>query len=567
MSYVSTDCQQMVTLSADGLEPAAASQAPTAHILLFFGRSACAWSKVPYEVHMSNNAMHQDPGSNPNESPHDNRMPLTRLVLYLCFVLLALLALLQFDLKLIIPIFAVLSVQIRFERMTTPFGYKRPRAPASQPRDIGDPVVRAYLVVGSVLLIAGLAIFLWFPIAAAPGPLMSILPKWFVIPGVQAILLGAVLTALGFDLLKGGLWRPWGEPQNLDSQDSIVAEKSGLFRYVAPWLALAWVADLGSWPNLAQAIVGLMGLGLLGHLAKDWPLFAAVAAPAVAFYSWSAAGHAKSAFGPANPLVFLILIVALVAGIGLVTYTLGRAVTGALDTIKRRTWKREPWFRQAVQGVAACVLASTAHTQLKERREQLAVAEVAARHAAWEAASRADAAEKAEVQSTADAMRAKAEALVPGISCSYSPVNGFMFQNQHKSPEPGVPGRVYHALIGNHSARQDPREAQVLDASVDLNAFRQHASNAPILHLPSGDVVFISPTGDRILMLDANGLVLQLARLPEPHLKYPPVACASENGTRWAVALGPAVKVFEWRASDVLPLEVNQGHLNSAWFP
>jgi len=103
--------------------------------------------------------MNQYPESNPNKSPHDDRMPHTRRVLYVCFLLLALLALLQFDLKLIIPILAVVSVQTRFERMTTPFGYKRPRAPASQPRDTGDPVVRAYLVVGGILLIAGLAGF------------------------------------------------------------------------------------------------------------------------------------------------------------------------------------------------------------------------------------------------------------------------------------------------------------------------------------------------------------------------------------------------------------------------
>ena len=494
-------------------------------------------------------------------------MPLTRRGLYVCFLLLALLALLQFDLKLLIPILVVLSVQTRFERMITPFGYKRPRAPASHPRDTGDPVVRAYLVVGSILLIAGLAVFLWFPIAAAPGPLMSILPKWFVIPGVQAILLGAVLTALGFDLLKGGLWRPWAEPTSLGSQESIMAEKPRLFWYIAPWLALAWVADLGGWPNLAQAIVGLIGLGLLRHLAKDWPLFAAIAAPAVAFYAWSAMGHAKSAFGHANPLVFLILIVAMGAGIGLVTYTLGRAVTGALDTIKRRTWSREPWLRQAALGVAACVLASSAHTLLKERQERHEAAEVAARYAEGAAASRAAAAEKAK----ADALRAEVDALVPGVSCGFSTGhNSFFFKNQHKNPEPGIPGKVDLQFVGMSWVPRNPQEAQealVLDASVDLNVLRQHANNTPILSLPSGDVVFMSPTGARLLMLNPKGRVLQLASFHEPLLKYAPVACASENSKLWVVALGPVVKVFEWLAPDALPFEVGQEILDNAWFP
>lgn len=505
---------------------------------------------------------------NPNKSTHDNRMPVTRRVLYACFVLMALLALLQFDLKLLIPILVVISVQTGFERMTTPFGYKRSRAPASQPRDAGDPVVRAYLVVGGILLVAGMAVFLWFPSAATPGPLMSILPKWFVIPGVQAILLGAVLTALGFDLLKGGLWRPWGALKSRDSQESIMAEKPGLFWYIAPWLALAWVADLGGWPNLAQAIVGLIGLGLVKHLAKDWPLFAALAAPAVAFYGWSAMGHAKNAFGQANPLVFVIGILAMGIGLSMVVTTLGRAVTGVLDTIKRGTWSREPWLRQAALGVAACVLAASAHTLLKERREQREAAEVAARYAEGAAASRAAAAEKAEAQAKADALRAEADARVPGISCRFSAGHkSFLFENQHKNPEPGIPGKVDHQFVRKSWVPQDPQEALVLDASVDIKVLRESAGKAPILGLPSGDVVFMSPTGARLLMLKPDGRVLQLASFPEPLLKYAPVACANESGSLWVVALGPVAKLFERPAPEALPLEVNQEILNNAWFP
>lgn len=430
-------------------------------------------------------------GQIPNEPPHDNQMPLTRVVLYLCFVLLAMLALLQFDLKLLIPILVVLSVQTRFDTKPTLFGYKRPHAPASQPRDTRDPVVRAYLVVGGVVLIASLVVLFWFPIAAAPGPLTSILPKWFVIPGVQAILLGVVLTALGFDLLRGGLWRPWSELQELGSQDAILGDKPRLSRYVVPWLALACVADLGGWPNLAQAIVGLIGLGLVQHLAKEWPLFAALSSPAVALYGWSAMGHAESAFGHANPLVFVIGILAMGIGFSMVLTTLGRAVTAVIDTIKRRTWKHEPWLKQAALGVAACVLAFTAHTHLKDRRVQLKAAEVAARHAAGEAAGLIAAAEKDEAQSTADAMLTKADVLVPGFSFSYSPVHGVMSQDQQEISKPCVLGELDHAFIRNQTARQDPREAPMLDARVDLNAFRQHASNDPILHPSFGDVVFI----------------------------------------------------------------------------
>lgn len=510
-----------------------------------------------------------NPESIPDKSKHDNHMPLSRRVLYVCFILLALLALLQFDLKLLIPILVVISVQTRFERMTTPFGYKRPRAPASQPRDTGDPVVRVYLMVGGILLLAGLAILLWFPVAAAPGPLMSVLPRWLVIPGAQAILLGAVLIALGFDLLKEGLWRTSGEPKSLGSQESIIAEKPGLFRYIAPWLALAWVADLGGWPNLAQAIVGLIGLGLVQHLAKDWPLFAALASPAVAFYGWSAMGHAKNAFGHANPLVFVIGILAMGIGFSMVVTTLGRAATGVLDTFKRGTWSREPWLRQAVLGVAACLLAASAHTLLKERREQRNAAEAEARYAEGAAASRAAAAEKAEAQAQADALRAEADPLVPGISCSYSPVrDSFVFEHQHKNSETGTPGKVDHEYIRKNNGPRNPqREAQVLEANVNRSELRQHADAAPILGLPSGEVVFMSPTGARLLMFNADGRVLQLASFQESLLKYAPVACAGENGTRWAVALGPVVKVFERPAPDALPFEVRQDSLDNAWFP
>jgi len=359
--------------------------------------------------------MHRHPKSTPDKLPDDDRLPPSRRVLYVCFLLLALLAVIQFDLKLIIPALVVLFIQTGFVRMTTPFGYKRPQLPAAQPRDTADPVVRAYLVVGGMLLIAGLAVFIWLPGSAAPGPLESILPKWFVIPGVQAVLLGAVLTALGFDLLKGGLWQPWGEPQILDGQESAVAKKPGLFWYIAPWLALAWLADLGGWPNLAQAIVGLIGLGLLQYLAKDWPLFAALAAPAVAFYGWSAMGHAEGAFGHSNPLVFVVLIVVMVAGLGQVISTLGRAVTAVLDTIKRGTWAREPWLRQAALGVAALILAASAHTHLKERLEQRRATERAAQYAKDIAASQAAAAEKAEAQANDDALRAEADSTVPGL--------------------------------------------------------------------------------------------------------------------------------------------------------
>jgi len=514
--------------------------------------------------------MNQYPESDPNKSPHDDRMPHTRRVLYVCFLLLALLALLQFDLKLIIPILAVVSVQTRFERMTTPFGYKRPRAPASQPRDTGDPVVRAYLVVGGILLIAGLAGFLWFPFGGSGiGPLRSILPTWFNSPGVQAMLLGAVFMALGIDLLKGGLWRPSGELQHLDSQAPIMAEKPGLFRYIAPWLALAWMADLGGWPNLAQAIVGLIGLGLVQHLAKDWPLFAALAAPAVAFYGWSAMGHAKNAFGHANPLVFMILILAMGVGFSMVVSTLGRAVTGVLDTIKRRTWAREPWFRQAALGLAACVLAASAHTHLKERRERLEAAEVAARYAEGAAASQAAAAKEVEVQAHVDALRAEADALVPGVSCSfYVGYDSFWFRNQHKNPEPGIPGRVDSQLVGKGGKpRYPPHEAQVLDADVNLNELRQHATDTPILRLTSGNTVFMSPTGARLLMLNPDGRVLQLASFHESLLKYAPVACTNESGSLWVVALGPVAKLFERPAPEALPLEVNQEILDNAWFP
>lgn len=44
-------------------------------------------------------------------------------------------------------------------------------------------------------------------------------------------------------------------------------------------------------------------------------------------------------------------------------------------------------------------------------------------------------------------------------------------------------------------------------------------------------------------MLNVNGLVLQLASSLDLYLKYPLLACSSENGTRWAVTLGPSGKV------------------------
>ena len=143
-----------------------------------------------------------------------------------------------------------------------------------------------------------------------------------------------------------------------------------------------------------------------------------------------------------------------------------------------------------------------------------------------------------------------------------------LFRSQHKNPEPGIAGKVNHQLVGmSWAPRGPPREARVLDANVDLNVLRQHATNAPILSLPSGDVVFMSPTGARLLMLNTDGRVLQLASFQESQLKYAPVACAGENGTRWAVALGPMVKVFEQLAPDALPFEVHQESLDSDWFP
>jgi hypothetical protein len=165
-------------------------------------------------------------------------MPLTRLALYTCFILLALLVLLRFDLVLLVPITLVPFVQLKDSTRITVFGKRRPRAPASEPRDTGDPLVRVYLVIGGIRLIAGLVMFLWLPIAAAPGPLMSILPKWFTIPGMHAILLGAVLTALGIDLLRGGLARRSDEPQGLEDQAPSRPNALGCFvtRYLGwPW--------------------------------------------------------------------------------------------------------------------------------------------------------------------------------------------------------------------------------------------------------------------------------------------------------------------------------------------
>lgn len=516
--------------------------------------------------------MHRIPEANTNKLSYEDRMPRTRLALYACFVLLALLALLRFDLVLLVPITLVPFVQFKDSTRMTVFGKRRPRAPASEPRDTGDPLVRVYLVIGGILLIAGLVMFLWRPIAAAPGPLMSILPNWVTIPGVHAILLGAVLTALGIDLLRGGLARRSDEPQDLEYQDTIASEGPGILRYAVPWLALAGVAYLADWPALVQAAVALVGLGLVRHVAKSLPLFAALSAPAVAFYGWSAAGHAKNTAGPTDMIEFVIFVVATIAGVGLVAYTLGRAVTGVLNTIKRRTWAREPWLKQVVQGSMGCVLAFSAHTHVTERAALREAAEVTAREAALAAAERSAAAKRAEAQAIARAeaaaLRAEARARIPGVSCSFSRANGLEFEYQHENPVPGPPWKVERYIIGGTDDFQTaPRAAIELGASVDLPALRQHAGNAPILRLSSGDVVFMSPTGARLLMLNPDGRVLQLGSFHEPLLRNPTMTCVNADGMRWAVALGPVVKVFRRFAPEALPHEVHQESLDYAWFP
>ncbi|MCQ9379062.1 hypothetical protein [Methyloversatilis sp. XJ19-49] len=322
--------------------------------------------------------MHRHPEPNTRESPHDDRMPLTRRVLYACFALLALWALFRFDLLLLVPATLVIGVHFKLPGRITQFGYKRRKVPAAQPRDTRDPVVRACLVVGCVMFLAGLAAFLPFFLTAAGNLQWWMLFSWLAPPGLHAILLGAVLTALGFDLLQGGLGRSQPEPLIVAGEAPIMPKGPGLARYIAPWLALAALADLYGWPPLAQAIVTLIGLGILRHLATSWPLFAALSAPAVAFYGWSASGHATHTAGPTDMLEFLIFVVAMGVGISLVLWTLGRATTGLLDTLVRRTRAPAPWLRQAVLGVAACLLAESAHTHLMARAERREAAGVAA---------------------------------------------------------------------------------------------------------------------------------------------------------------------------------------------
>ena len=83
---------------------------------------------------------------------------------------------------------------------------------------------------------------------------MSILPKWFTIPGMHAILFWALFsTALGIDLLGGGLARRSDEPQG---------SKIGHHRVRMPWaaslrgtlLAPGRVAHLADWPALEPVL-------------------------------------------------------------------------------------------------------------------------------------------------------------------------------------------------------------------------------------------------------------------------------------------------------------------------
>lgn len=497
-------------------------------------------------------------------------MPASRSVLYTCFGLLALLALWRFDLLLLVPCTVVLGVQFKDSTKNTVFGRRRPDAPAGQPRDTGDPLVRAYLVVGGFLLIAGLVRFFWFPIASAPGLHWAALPGWLFRSGTQALLLGSVFIALGFDLLQGGLGRrPPAPPAVADDREPAEPVGHVLGLTVAPWLALAALAYLGKWNALGQALVMVIGLSLIGRLAKRWPLFAALGAPAIAFYGWNAMGHTGRPAEAGNPLGFVVLICLASGAFGLVMSTLGRAVTGVLDATVRKTRVPAPWLTQAVLGLALCALVASAQTQLKARTARIKEAEVAAREARLAAAERKAAAQRAEAQAEADARRAEADALVPGVSCHYdSARRQVVFENQQVNPKPGIAGARHIQRISLTPEPHDtPRQTRALDTAVDLKALRQHVRAAPILQLPSGDIVSMSPAGAQLLMLAPDGRLFHLASFHEPLLKHATVACASDGGSNWTVALGPVAILFERGAPDAPPRELRQYVLDAAWFP
>lgn len=541
------------------------------------------------------------------QKPHKQGTPVSRLLLYGCFAVLYLLALWRLDFLLLVAG----GLAFGFTR-NSPFGERIDYASPATPRSTLDPRVRGYLVIGGVMLAAGgwsFAPYAW-PFAvgilyAVPSPAKwaEVWLGWHRIPGAHAMALGLVLIALALDLLKGGLLRkdaqtagaPAGarNPQSASrttsqtnsraTSDPIRASRAAvrashakphLLMHLGLWLLLAATAQWLDWPHLPQFIVTMVGMGLLWYHAAHWPLFAAAGSFALAVYGWAAADHANGTTSQGfEHISFLILLMAVPAGITAILAVLGRTATGLMDAL-RGTHTTAPWVQQLALGGVVCVLAFTARDYLEARTVRQEAAEQAAREAKWRVVEEQRAAQEADklkpvTVEMIHADRSRADSLVPGITCQFDELRPqLLFDNQHRNPEPGLPGKLERTVFHlPHAPRKPLQHAQELTDPQGRTEWQQKVQEAPLLRLPEGNVVFLSTTGDRVLMLNPSGQVLELAALGERSANYPGVACSNRSGTRFAVAKGTVVMVFALAAPDAPPVLHHESSLNQDWFP
>lgn len=534
------------------------------------------------------------------QKPHKQGTPVSRLLLYGCFAVLYLLALWRLDFLLLVAG----GLAFGFTR-NSPFGERIDYASPATPRSTLDPRVRGYLVIGGVMLAAGgwaFAPYAW-PFAvgilyAVPSPAKwaEVWLGWHRIPGAHAMALGLVLIALALDLLKGGLLRkdaqtagaPAGarNPQSASrttsqtnsraTSDPIRASRAAvrashakphLLMHLGLWLLLAATAQWLDWPHLPQFIVTMVGMGLLWYHAAHWPLFAAAGSFALAVYGWAAADHANGTTSQGFEHVsFLILLMAVPAGITAILAVLGRTATGLMDAL-RGTHTTAPWLQQLALGGVVCVLAFTARDYLEARTVRQEAAEQAARQAAIDRATQLAAAERAAKEERQREERARADALVPGITCRFETESRLRFVNQFPNPEPGVAGkRQFNDFYLPAESKNTPGYVQVMTDPAELAELRGQALGDPLLRLPDGNAVHQSPTGDRFLMVSPSGRMLHLASFGEYFLKFPGVACVAASGKRFAVSKGSSVLVFDLPVPDALPVMHHNSNLDQEWF-
>ena len=513
------------------------------------------------------------------QDKYPNRTPKTRIFLMISAVLLIVLALSSF--KVLIGILGGFWLEImrgypgRFSLFGTHLKYES----ASEPRSSNDPKVRASFVFGVLILLLGFSGFSF----GASNSLLAFIPEWLFTPGFLESLMGVVMICTGLDLLHGGLARAKTPDKSAatkkpaipvnprdtsaETKKPAIAASVVLGRYATPWLILAGLAHFGQWHGVIQLVVTFSGFALLLFAARSWPFFAIPSAFACAFYGWSAIGHSSS--GSIPMLVFLLIILSYLAIAIMVLGILGMAASGIIDSVIRRKQETAPLFLQVGLAVLACVLAMSGykhHVELKAKRK----ADIEAAHAKEIAAYSAKN-KKSEQENNLEAQiqREKVQALTPGISCQFEGTNGFiLFTKQDPHPSPEIAGQSEGRGFNiNVYGEKSIREVALLDVKNHHQEISPYADTAPILRLPSGAVVFMAPGKSDLFLRATDERIFHLTTFDASLLQHKPVACVSNDGKHWVVALGPVVSLFDQLSPDAPIREVFQSQrLIGAWF-